>query len=529
MKRIIALLLTACMFLGSAAIAEEALTEKLFWNGLVELLNSVDLQRDMLTLRVDYLNDTVFDAALRQQDGMVDASVHVADTALQAQISDTDITAAMNGTAVNLQFADVEAFLNTIKETLSAHSGDVELLQELAQLFWETVVLPDLKIEQADALHISYSATATGLLERLSAFGDAVLAEEKYDGLLEQLLGCVALVSGETMPSFAELKAMWPAAKEELTAVETDFEAAFDLTAGGSGISLSAHLGNSRRMYETAWGLSRSGNEFHLDGHLTETRQTGERTFTSENTVTGSLIGDGNANVWSLDIQAPIAGFTLTADGSVTGKSGTVHIVENSIYNRRYSLTAFINYAYNNDGLTAMAYVAPGRGTPFIADLLLNERECAVSVNNYSGQKLFRLSLLADDQHQLYRAYLEYNQPPRNTYTMLYDGEKLIITRNDLKVTCTGALESDHAYVITLHAEGDNVSDDESNAFIRFEYAGEEGRFTVTGKVIGPDGTEGILAELSCKPTEPIESLLRDQEGTIRLTPDFLQTLLLPQ
>ena len=75
MKRIIALVLTACMFLGSAAIAEEALTEKLFWNGLAELLNSVNLQRDMLTLRVDYMNDTVFDAALRQQDGLMDASV----------------------------------------------------------------------------------------------------------------------------------------------------------------------------------------------------------------------------------------------------------------------------------------------------------------------------------------------------------------------------------------------------------------------------------------------------------------------
>ena len=108
MKRMIALLLTACMLLGSAAFAEEAVTEKLFLDGLTGLLSRISLERDMVTLRADYENDTVFDASLKQQDKLVDLALTVAGTAVQAQISDTDITVAEDGTTANLQYSDVK-------------------------------------------------------------------------------------------------------------------------------------------------------------------------------------------------------------------------------------------------------------------------------------------------------------------------------------------------------------------------------------------------------------------------------------
>ena len=530
MKRIIALLLTACMLLGSAAFAEEAVTEKLFLDGLTGLLSHINLERDMVTLRADYQNDTVFDASLKQQDKLVDLALTVAGTAVQAQISDTDITVAANGTTVNLQYADVEALWNRIMETVSARQGDAALLQELAQLFWETVIQPDLTIDQAAGLHVSYAATGKVLLERLSAFGDAVLTAEKYDALLERLLGDIALLTQQTMPSVAEMKATWQSAKEELAAVETDFEAAFELTVAENRIDLSAHVGDSSELYETAWALTREGDEYTLDGRVARTQNYGEKTSVSEITVTGSLIGDGEANLWKLSVQAPRSlGFALTADGSATEKNGTVHFVLSNYYNRTYSFTLYANYAIDDDAFTAMAYIGPGRATPFVVDLQINEKQCNLSVNHYTGQKLFTLNLLADDRRQLRRAYLEYSQNPRDKFTLLYDGEKVIIESNGVTVTCTGAFESDHAYVITMHAEGEYVTPEEDTAFIRLEYAGEEGNFTVNGKVIAPDKTEPVAVELICKPTEPIDPILREQDHVIRLTPDLLQTMLMQQ
>lgn len=530
MKRMIALLLIACMLLGSAAFAEEAVTEKLFLDGLTGLLSRISLERDMVTLRADYENDTVFDASLKQQDKLVDIALTVAGTAIQAQISDTDITVAADGTTANLQYSDVEALWNRIMEIVSARQGDAALLQELALLFWETVIQPDLTIDQTAGLHVSYAATGKMLLERLSAFGDAVLTTEKYDALLEQLLGYVALLSRETMPSVAELKETWPTAKKDLAAMETDFEAAFELTVAENRIDAAAHLGDSSEQYETTWALDREGDEYALDGRLAQIKNDSEKTRISEIIVTGSLIGDGEANLWKLSIQAPSSlGFALTADGSATEKNGTVHFVLSNYYNRMYSFTLYANYAIDDDMFTAMAYIGPGRGTPFIADLQINEKQCNLSVNHYTGQKLLTLNLLADDHRQLRRAYLEYSQNPRDKFTLLYDGEKAVIESNGVTVTCTGAFESDHAYVITMHAEGEYVAPEEDTAFIRLEYAGEEGNFTVSGKVIAPDKTEPVAVELICKPTEPIDPILREQENVIHLTPDLLQTMLIPQ
>ena len=77
-------------------------------------------------------------------------------------------------------------------------------------------------------------------------------------------------------------------------------------------------------LYETTWALTQEGDEYTLDGRLAQTNNTGEKTYVSEIIVTGSLIGDGEANLWKLSIQAPASlGFTLTADGSTTKKNGT--------------------------------------------------------------------------------------------------------------------------------------------------------------------------------------------------------------
>ena len=83
-----------------------------------------------------------------------------------------------------------------------------------------------------------------------------------------------------------------------------------------------------------------------------------------------------------------------------------------------------------------------------------------------------------------------------------------------------------HAYVITLHAEGETVRPEENEAYIRCEYEGEEGNFAFSGRVIDPTGQDALVLRFACAPTEGMNELLREKDGVIRLTPETLQMLL---
>ena len=265
MKRLAAMILVFCLLLSGASVAEEALKEQTFLSGLLTLLQSVDLSRDMLTLSAAYEGRTVFSGKLKGQDGVTDLSVSAGETALQAQLSGEEIAASLNGKTAVLRFEDVRALAGAAQAALSGLSPEAENVKALLQLFLQKVILPDTAIAQEPYLRIAYQAPLSTVVKRLADFGDAVFEQDQFDGTLEKLLGLIGPYIGQELPEFAQLKAAWPQIREELLAEEPDnTEAALVLAQEDRGLTLEGHFGNADRMYEASFALTQGDGRFDL-------------------------------------------------------------------------------------------------------------------------------------------------------------------------------------------------------------------------------------------------------------------------
>ena len=519
MKRLAAIFLVFCLLLSGVSVAEEVAKEQRFLSGLLALLQSVDLSRDMLTLSADYEGRNVFSGKLKGQDGVTDLSISAEGLALQAQLSEEEIAASLNGNTTVLRFEDVRALAGTAQTALAGLSPEMENIQALLQLFLEKVILPDTSIVQAPSFHIAYQAPLSTVVKRLADFGDAVFEQNQFEGTYEKLAGLIGPYLGQELPEYAQLKAAWPQIREELLAEDTeDLEAALVLAQEDRALTLEGHFGNADRMYEASFALTQGNERFDLTGALSENIQSGEQTRTSGIEVSGWFTGDtGDAQDNAFHLKAKETAdmafaYDLTVDGSMAQRHGTLKVAldRNLIRAGRpvpagiqQSMSVFFlnaHYALLDDGLSAMAYVglANGRSVPFLVDLLVSKGQFSLNVTNYNAVPLFGLKLIGNERDGLKQLEFLYRQNVRNTITASYDGEKAVIQTNGLTITCTGAFEADNVWVLTLRAEGDTVQPGQEEAQIRLEYEGEEGQFSLRGRGIGPDGSEYVSASLLC-------------------------------
>lgn len=536
MKKLVALLLAVCMLFGSAAIAEKNARETAFLNNLEKLLKTVNLTRDMLTLDVEYEGSSVFSGKMKWQDQMMDLSVSAPDTNLLAQVSETDVTVSVNDSAFNLQFSDAEALIAGLKP---GKKSSLDIYKELALFLFQKVIMPDVTMRYSNGTHIVYKADAKQLMTRLVKFLDAVSASKRYAAPAEQLIQAIAWMAGGETMTLAEMKASAEEEIKRLETVETDFAVAFELVADKAftKIDVTGEIGDSRDKYSMKWNYRSEGDSYKLDGLLWETRVMGEKTRNYEITVKADFRGDKEHNLWNLSVTHPSIGFNVEASGNREGGMGSFFLAYNPMYRMQEGFIVQLDYARSDDGFIATALVTPGRLGNYSATLVAGEKQCNLTVKNSAGRKLFLLNLFANDNKKLKYGYMEYDLNPMinpfsslpaitGKVTALYDGEKLVITSNGVTVTCTAAFESDHAYVITLHGEGESVKSEEDTAYIRLEYEGKKGNFIITGRVIDPTGKDLMAARFACAPTEGITEILRDWEGVVKLTPETLQMML---
>ncbi|MBR5110088.1 MAG: hypothetical protein IK099_07820 [Clostridia bacterium] len=529
MKKLIALVLVCCMLCGYAAYAEETIAERVFLNGAMELLESINLLRDMVRFDVGYSGSDVFSALVKGDGNLLDVSVSANDMRLQAQASETDITVKSEDAILNLQYADVEAWLHSI---LQGESAELEIYREIVLLLYENIILPDMTVDTEDGLHVSYYAAAEQLMERLAVAADLLAADGRYSAAADQILQMISVAAGGEVTSLSELIEEISRSREQLKTVETDFAVAFELTASAdfTRIGLTGAIGDSSDRYAMEWTYGNEGDSFKLDGLLWETRVMGEKTRKYEVTLSAEFKGDLEHHSWSLSFSHPTMGIQLSANGRIEGSMGSVYINFSAPFDRSSRLLLQLDYAVGEDGLIASAYFNPGGMGMHFASLLATEKRLDLSVRTYTGQTVFLLKLLANDDRRLTYGSMEYNQMNNNyqyratnAITAEFDGEKLVINENNVTITCTGAFESDHEYVITLHAEGENVSPGGEDALIRLGYEGEIGNFSLYCKAYVPNEEEAsIFAVFSCLPTEGIPTVLRDEADVIRLTPELL-------
>ena len=527
MKKIIALLLTCCMLFGYAACAEEAISERVFLNGATELLKSINLLRDMVRFDIGYLGNDVFSALVKADENLVDISASVSDIHLQVQASQADITIKSDETILNLQYADVEALVNAI---VGRNASGLKIYGELLTLLFQNIIQPDMTIDTEDGLHITYNATAEQLMERLSTAVELIADDERYSAAADQIIQMISSAVGGELSSLSELKEEINRSKEQ--AKTTDFLVAFELIANAdyTNIDITGEIGDSSDKYSMKWTYLNEDGAYKLDGLLWETRVLGEKTRKYEITISADFSGDFDHNSWSLDISHPTMGFLLNSNGRKEGSMGSIYINFSApSFGLSSRLLLQLDYATGEDGLIASAYYNAGGMGTYFASLMATEKQLDLSVRSYSGQNVFLLKLLANDNKHLEYGYMEYTQfnmyqnRPGDQITAEFDGEKLVINEHNITITCTGAFESDHEYVITLHAEGEYVIPGEENAYIRIGYEGEEGNFSIYGRAYAPNDEKASLsAVFSCTPTEGISTILRDDTNVIRLTPETL-------
>ena len=506
MKKLFAVLL-ACMMLLSAASAENA-----FVDGLEELMQSIRLDRDMVTLRVRA--DEEFTLRIRAVDEVGDISLEAAGQKVRLQASGEEAYLAVGEQALHLRFADLTAFAPRMPEV------DEEALSELFQMVVMKLLMPFAEISGNDGVHVKYRAEGRDLLANGAEILDKVVTDDRYAPLVDQVLGFLEQASGQKLPNREQLKEIWPQLREKLVSQEADFHIAFTLDADRrmSEIRITGEVGPEADLLMMNWEILSDRDRVSLTGKLTERRKLGEETRDFDIDIQGEY----NRGVWSLDITYPSRLLHLKAEGSHEDEIGRFSVTRESTRNPVPDFQLQGTYYLEDETISCMAHVTDRRNqVSWTASFTAGENILDLKISDMTGRAGFALKLLRDHDALAWGS-LESVQHGEVT-RFVYDGEKLNIVTPGLHATVTGEMESDHAYVITVHPE--NLQDSR-DAHARLEYSGEEGNFGVTGSVTNPDGQEELSVQFVCEPTDGIPDRISDWDNILELTPEVIMSLM---
>lgn len=235
MKKLIAALLCLCMVLTSVcAVAEEvaqAVLAQTFQSKIMEFMGRMAPGK-ALTYTGSTPEGKIFDekiTLLPTADGDLLEDLTIAmpglDQPLTVQLSTNKETiwVSYQGTVMELRIADLPQILQTAASAFSAPQMDSQVAQELAQLLLQDVILPGIAVENGEnSTTIRLALTAKDVLTGLAAFGDQVLANEKYWNELKPLLQYYARQQQYQGDIAAEFEQGWPQIKEQLLATESD-------------------------------------------------------------------------------------------------------------------------------------------------------------------------------------------------------------------------------------------------------------------------------------------------------------------
>ena len=552
MKRILSLLVALCLLFGAAAFAEDDYAEEEieeavptledFKWGIQSLLDSFSPERDMLTASLNVSGQELFQGGLKVQTGeapLAEAAALIQGQEIKLQFTQEEAWLDVGGAVLNLRFED----LQEIAQGLAGSAGggadmsaavqglaqlDGEIVQEIGQLFLTKVLLPGVTYTGGeDGSVLVYDATGAQLLSGLAEFVDAVLADERYDQTLETILTVAGSVSQMEMPTLDQIRELWPEYKENMVNAETDFAAHLEVSVSGYGsaVTVTGEIGVPADKYTADIAFRRGEDRTSLSAVLAEILQRGEAVHSYEITADFESAGDEDNHAWQLNLEYPSQGLSVAAEGSHTYDMGSVYLFVNNRYNMARSFMGQLSYSQTYDGLLIDANVRVGRNSPVAVSALLGEDNMSVRAIDFLGRKLFALNLLSDGWSGLIRASVEVGGD--RPFGLLWDREKVVLTYAEGEsLVFTGAVESENAYVITIHRKGKNVPEDAEDTYVRVEYSGEPGDYVVSARAIGPGGQEAGALTLTCSPTQPIESLLSESENILYLTPETVQALL---
>jgi len=552
MKHIFALLLAVVMLSSAFALAEDSAPEaappqEAFCSQLRELLAVFDpTNGDQAALSVSASGEEVVNLLLRGAENLVDLTVKVPSDGMgdvQVQFTPEEAYLAAAGSVMGLRYEDFPAVAQAAARSILSAQGvsldpdaiaaiDTDALGELFSLLAQTAIVKHVSMSgTGDDMTLKYAASGSELIGDLCEFAEQVLSEEKYRPLLEQLWTILRDASGEAeLPGLDELIALWPEAKDELLAVETDFYLTLEARVrGGEKIAVTGEIGVPEHLIllDATLNVDSDKDKLAADIRLTErwTTKTEEGTDVRDYDVRlgGSVISRDSGALWSLNIDCPypmgrfrylflnpvMYNFVLNMNGSHLDNAGRITMDLNT---GRNSYDAELYYELDEDDFASDFRMTDARGRETLLALEAADGELSGFSFRHGYSREFAM-----------RMYLD-RLPTEMLFSVEYDGEQVIIVQGDVTIRCTGEFESDREYLITLAPEGEHL-DDTTPAYIRVAYEGEGGDWTLRAVVIDPTGSEYASATLAISPADPVERLSGAEE-LMMLTPELVEQLI---
>ena len=139
MRKLLSCILILAMLVTSAA-AEEA-----YVNGLVGLLESIQLPRDRVTVKMTA--EETLQAVVQGEEGMTDLSLDAGGSRLQLQVMEDQIYLGVDGMVLNLKYADLQSMLTP--------KVDMNVVVGLLQLVAERFIIPHASVDASEGLQIT--------------------------------------------------------------------------------------------------------------------------------------------------------------------------------------------------------------------------------------------------------------------------------------------------------------------------------------------------------------------------------------
>ena len=234
MKRWIALFVALCLMLGGAcAVAEEvaqASVAQQFQQNLQSFLGRYT-QAPAVSCTTDSQGQTVTVTGVTGSEySEMTLTVPGMDQPIILQVSSQDVYVSFQGQSYVLHLQDLPAILSGLGVFTALPMTDGEALGEVAQLLLMNTILPGINVEQNENLvHIQVNLTGKQMLAGLAAFGNQVLATEKYRKAVLPLVQFVLAQNGYQGDIENDADALWAQLSEQLQATESTLEIKADI------------------------------------------------------------------------------------------------------------------------------------------------------------------------------------------------------------------------------------------------------------------------------------------------------------
>ena len=306
MKKVICLLVSLLMLFSCAAMGEEVSQEELmqsFMNNLETALNEFDFASNALNLTAYASGSETFSLTQQLEGNLTDILINAdgLDTPVDIQVGQEAIWISANGQAFVLTYENLQDIFSSASQ-VGVQEFNMDAISQIFQLFAAYVIFPGIKTNPTEdgAMVITIQMTAKQVLLSLCALGEAVVSNDELLSAVLPFLSAAGITDAE------QVKAQWPAIREQLSSVETDaaLNGTIRIAPQSEGMTVTGDI-----------SLSGSGQAYTLTfaSELLNNASGKPQSFTLTEALNGTMYNGRTAELMNLDVKADLVANTVNA------------------------------------------------------------------------------------------------------------------------------------------------------------------------------------------------------------------------